>query len=284
MRLTRQITGLMSFLAIAALVACGGGGGDTGGAEGGGETATPAGTPPAAVADAGSVNGTIDFTGSAPANEPIDMGEEPACAEKHSSPPTRETVVANEGKLANVFVYVKEGLTGEFPAPSEAVEVDQNGCVYIPHVIGVQTGQDVAFKNSDGLLHNIKAAPTENRPFNISQPNNMTSPRSFSAQEVMVPVQCDVHGWMEMYIGVVDHPYFAVSGDDGSFTIENLPPGSYTLEAWHERYGVQTQQVTVEPNGTATVTFAYNASMAANAVVPLGTPIDPHGHHQAGDR
>ena len=284
MRLTRQITGLMSFLAIAALVACGGGGGDTGGAEGGGETATPAGTPPAAVADAGSVNGTIDFTGSAPANEPIDMGEEPACAEKHSSPPTRETVVANEGKLANVFVYVKEGLTGEFPAPSEAVEVDQNGCVYIPHVIGVQTGQDVAFKNSDGLLHNIKAAPTENRPFNISQPNNMTSPRSFSAQEVMIPVQCDVHGWMEMYIGVVDHPYFAVSGDDGSFTIENLPPGSYTLEAWHERYGVQTQQVTVEPNGTATVTFAYNASMAANAVVPLGTPIDPHGHHQAGDR
>jgi plastocyanin len=197
-------------------------------------------------------------------------------------------VVASNGKLANVFVYLKEGLQGAPPAPGAAVSVNQLGCEYIPHVIGVQVGQEVAFQNSDGLLHNIKAAPTVNRPFNISQPNNMTSPRSFSAAEVMIPVQCDVHGWMEMYIGVVDHPYFAVSAEDGSFTIGNVPPGTYTVETWHERYGVQTQQVTVDPNGTATVTFGYNAAMAANAVVPLGEPLVlPHAHAHpatAGDR
>jgi hypothetical protein len=139
----------------------------------------------------------------------------------------------------------------------------------------------VTFRNSDGLLHNIKAQPRNNRTFNISQPNNMTSSQTFSQPEIMIPVQCDVHGWMEMYIGVTDHPYFAVSGEDGNFTIENVPPGTYTLEAWHERYGVTTQQVTVEPNGSVDVAFDYSASMAG-AHVPLGRPIDPHGTHAAG--
>jgi hypothetical protein len=183
-----------------------------------------------------------------------------------------------------VFVYIKEGLTGTYAAPTETVVVDQVGCHYVPHVIGAVTGQPVAFKNSDGLAHNVKAQPTANRPFNISQPNNMTSaPQRFAAAEIMIPVQCDVHGWMEMYVGVVAHPYFAVSGDDGSFTIGNVPPGTYTLEAWHEKYGLKTGQVTVDPNGTATVTFAYDAAVA-NAYVPLGKPFDPHKHGEPAPR
>ncbi len=285
MRIARRLTGSMTVLSLAAAFACGGG--DSGEA-GGGEAATPA-AAPAAVADAGTITGSIDFAGEAPANATVDMSAEAPCAAKHTTTPTRETVIANGGKLTNVFVYIKEGITGDYPAPSTPVNVNQDGCVYIPHVVGAQVGQTVAFQNSDGLLHNIKAAPTNNRTFNISQPNNMTTNRSFSAAEVMIPVQCDVHGWMEMYIGVVAHPYFAESGTDGSFRIGNLPPGTYTLEAWHEKYGVQTQQVTVDPNGTATVTFGYSASMAANAVVPLGAPLDPHDHHgtvapRTGDR
>jgi plastocyanin len=264
------------FLA-AALAACGGGGdagGDTGGAPaGGGETAAPA-----AVENAGTISGVINFAGSPPAPAPIDMAAEPDCAAKHSTPPMSMEVVASDGKLANVFIYIKEGLTGTHAASGASPEINQDGCEYIPHVVGVQTGQQVTIRNSDGLLHNIKAQPTNNRPFNISQPTNMTSNQTFSQPEVMVPVQCDVHGWMNMYIGVTDHPYFAVSAADGTFTIANVPPGTYTIEAWHEKYGVMTQQVTVEPNGASTATFEYNASMAG-AFVPLGEPIDPHGSH-----
>lgn len=275
----RRLHGPWALLSVAAIVACGGGGDSGGETAGGGET-PPAATPPAAVADAGSISGTVDFTGEAPANAAIDMGEEPTCASKHSTPPTAETVVASGGKLGNVFVYIKEGLTGEHAAPSQPATINQDGCVYIPHVVGVQVGQELAIQNSDGLLHNIKAAPSANRPFNISQPNNMTSTRTFSTAEIMIPVQCDVHGWMQMYIGVTTHPYFAVSSTDGSFTIANVPPGTYTVEAWHEKYGVQTQQVTVPPSGAGNVTFGYNAAMAANAVVPLGEPIDLHQHSQ----
>jgi plastocyanin len=268
-------------LCMAATVAACGGGGDAGGGDtAGGDTAGGAGAAPAAVANAGTINGTVDFTGAAPANEAIDMSAEPTCAAKHTTPPTKQTVVASNGKLKNVFVYIKEGLTGTYPAPATPPQVDQQGCEYIPHVIGLVAGNEVVFRNSDGLAHNIKATPAANRPFNISQPTNMESRQRIATPEVMVPVQCDVHGWMEMYIGVVSHPYFAVSGDDGSFTIANVPPGTYTLEAWHEKYGLKTGQVTVDPNGTATITFAYDAAVA-NAYVPKGTPIDPHDHGDA---
>ena len=156
--------------------------------------------------------------------------------------------------------------------------MDQVGCAYTPHVLTVAVGQGVGFKNSDPVAHNVQANPQSNRPFNISQPTTMTSaPQRFSAAEV-IPVVCNIHGWMQGYIGVAEHPYHATSANDGSFTIANVPPGTYTLEAWHERYGVQTLEVTVEPNGTANVTFGYNEGMAANAVVPLGDPIDPHNH------
>jgi len=271
------LPGAATLLLAGVCAACGGGGGgDTGDSAATGDQPAAA---PAVVADAGTIRGVVNFTGEAPANQPIDMSEEQVCADKHPGGATTEEVVASGGRLANVFVYVKEGLTGEFAPTGAPPLVDQVGCVYHPHILGVQVGQEVTFQNSDGILHNIKAAPSANRTFNISQPTNMTSRRSFPTAEVMIPVQCDVHGWMNMYIGVVAHPYFAVSGSDGTLTIANLPPGTYTIEAWHEKYGVQTQQVTVAPNGTADVTFAYSAAMAASAVVPLGEPIDPHDHH-----
>ena len=264
-----------AFALTFAFAACGGGDAPEDATETtGGETEAAA-----AVENPGVVRGMVMFTGDAPANAPIDMSQEQVCADKHDTPPTTNEVVVTNGHLANVFIWVKEGLTGSFPASSDPVVIDQNGCEYIPHVSGIQTGQPLRFRNSDGILHNIKATPTANRGFNISQPTTMESgpPQPFRTQEVMVPIECDAHGWMRSYVGVVDHPYFAVSGADGTYEIANLPPGSYTIEAWHERFGTQTQQLTVAPNETAEATFTYDASMA-NAIVPLAPPLDPHDH------
>jgi plastocyanin len=266
--------------AVVLALACGGGGGgaDAGGAtEEGAEAANAVQVDPAT---AGRVVGTVSFEGEAPAGEPIDMSEEPTCAAKHETTPMKTPVVVGEnGGLQNVYVHVTTGLPeGSWPTPSEAVEIDQDGCRYHPHIVALQTGQTLTIRNSDGLLHNINVKPSNQRGFNVSQPTDMTTDRSFSQPEVMIPVQCDVHGWMQAYIGVQDHPYFAVTGDDGSFTIENLPPGDYTIETWQEEYGTQTQQVTVPPSGEATADFTYSASMAATAAVPLADPIDLHDH------
>jgi plastocyanin len=231
------------------------------------------------VPDAATIQGHAMFQGTPPELSPIDMRDEPACADRHPERPVQQEVaVAGDGSLGNVFVYVREGLAiDRFPTPQEGVELDQQGCIYRPRVIGVQTGQTLVVRNSDGLLHNVNASPRTNRPFNFSQPVNMTTNRTFTAQEVMIPVRCDVHGWMRAYIGVVDHPYFAVSQRDGTFTIDNLPPGDYVLEAWHERYGTQTLEVSVGPNETAEIHVMYRADMAGNPV-PLGEPIDLHDH------
>lgn len=261
-----------------------------GGGEGGGEATEGAGSGGAATAPAespvdagtaGNVTGMVMLNGTPPAMTPIDMSDEPTCAEKHDGQPTSQEVVASGGHLGNVFVYVKEGLENlQFPTPTEEVVIDQDGCVYIPHVSGVMVGQDLTFENSDGLLHNINATPEENRGFNISQPVEMQTTRTFPAPEVMIPIRCDVHGWMSAYVGVLPHPYYAVTSTDGSFDLSTLPPGDYVIEAWHERYGAQTQNVTVATGETAEVTFTFDAS--ATAYVPLGEPLDPHDHH--GDR
>src|SRR5438552_1054271 len=171
---------------------------------------------------------------------------------------TEETVIVNpNGTLANVFVYVKSGLpeTYKAPAPAGAVTLDQDGCRYHPHVLGILVGQPLEIKNSDGILHNIKAKGTKNRPFNISQPTTMTSTRTFTAPEVMVPLECNVHGWMHAWLGVLPHSFYGVSGADGSFSIKGLPPGTYTIEAWQEKYGTQTASVTVAGSETKTQDF-----------------------------
>lgn len=265
-------------LAVSALLigvaACGGGDGTDQSSQ---APEAPAAAP---VENPATLTGEVLFTGTAPEPTPIDMSEEPTCADKHDGTPVSDQVVVNDGRLKNVFVYVRDGLTGAQVAAGEQVVIDQDGCVYTPHVAGVQTGQELVFRNSDGLLHNIKATPSANRGFNISQPNNMDSPRTFTTREVMIPIECNVHGWMSAYVGVLDHPYFAVSGDDGAFSIGNLPPGTYTIEAWHEEYGTQTQDVTLGPDATESITFTFDASMAG-AYVPLGPPLDPHGHEVA---
>jgi hypothetical protein len=264
-------------LTVFALTACGGGGEKAAEDNPPAQTEAPA-AAPAAVENAATLNVSVAFSGTPPAAKTIDMSEEKVCADKHAAAGGAKTedVVVNNGKLQNVFVYVKEGLTGTYTAPSEAVVIDQDGCEYKPHVSGVMVGQKLSFKNSDGILHNIKGKPTANRPFNISQPQNMESgpQQPFATKEVMVPVQCDVHGWMHSYVGVLDHPYFAVSGNDGAAKIGNLPPGTYTIEAWHEKYGTQTQSVTVGPNETKDVTFTFSAKAAAK--VPLGKPLIVH--------
>ncbi len=259
--------------ALMLLVMAGCGGGDGGG----GAESGMAMDNPVDAATAGNIAGSIVFEGDAPSMAVIDMSEESVCAAKHSSAPMiPEVVVNSNGTLANVFVYVKEGLESlQFPTPG-AVLLDQNGCVYLPHVLGVMVGQDITIRNSDGLLHNINASPTINRGFNSSQPVSMETTRSFREAEVMVPLRCDVHGWMNAYVGVLDHPFHSVSNSSGAFNLSTLPPGDYVIEAWHERYGTQTQNVTVTTGQTTEVTFTFSASLALNAVVPLGAPIDLH--------
>lgn len=269
--------------ALMTLILAGCGGGDGGGSSSGGDAGAAAMENPVDAATAGDIAGTIVFEGEAPAMDAIDMSDEQVCADKHSSAPMANEVVVSDGMLANVFVYVKEGLESlQFPTPGDAVLLDQDGCMYRPHVLGVMTGQDITIRNSDGVLHNINASPTEQRGFNTSQPTTMESTRSFRTAEVMVPLRCDVHGWMTAYIGVMENPFFSVSGSDGSFDLSTLPPGDYVIEAWHERYGTQTQSVTVTTGETAEITFTFSASMAG-AVVPLGTPVDLHDHAVVGD-
>ncbi|MEC7739799.1 MAG: hypothetical protein VYA31_03195 [Gemmatimonadota bacterium] len=269
-------------LLVSVLVIAGCGGGDGGGGgDAGAADAAPA-ESPVDAATAGNVAGMVTFSGTAPMMAEINMNSEAVCAAKHSTPPTEEGFVSGEnGGLANVFVYVKEGLESlSFPTSTSAVVLDQNGCVYVPHVVGIQTGQELTIRNSDGLLHNINASPTENRGFNRSQPVNMETPQSFAVAEVMVPVRCDVHGWMSSYIGVVDHPYFAVSGSDGSVSLDGLPPGDYVIEAWHEQLGTMTSNVTVTTGGTTEISFEFTEAMAGSPV-PMGEPIDllhPDGH------
>ncbi len=251
----------------------------------GGDDTAPGAAPsvtemPFDVATAGNVRGMVMFEGTPPAPEPIDMASEPDCLERWDEAPVRELVRVRGGHLADVFVYVKEGLTDmQFPVPAEATLVDQYGCRYLPHVSGVMANQTLTFRNSDGLLHNVNATPQVNRPFNFSQPVNMDTNRTFAQPEVMIPVRCDVHGWMLAYVGVVGHPYHSVSGDGGGFDLSDLPPGDYVIEAWHSRLGTQEQRVTVTTGETAEVTFTFNEGMLATAQVPMADPIDPHYHN-----
>jgi hypothetical protein len=232
--------------------------------DGAARAAPPAGTTTEETQAGGTITGKVKFTGTRPTNPRIDMSEEVACKNKYPAPPTAETVVVNaNGTLANVFVYVKAGLPAgaTYPAPPTPVLLDQSGCRYHPHVFGIQVGQPLNIKNSDPVLHNIKAKAVKNRPFNVSQPNVTTTPtvRTFAQPEVMVSLECNVHGWMNAFLGVLPHPFFAVTGADGSFSIKGLPAGTYTIEAWHEKYGTQTATVVVAATGAKTADFTFAA-------------------------
>jgi plastocyanin len=205
---------------------------------------------------AGTIAGVVSFKGVAPKMKPLDMTADPGCP---TGPQPAEVIVANAGKLANVFVYVKEGLPqGSFAVPSEPMVLDQKGCRYIPHMMGIMAGQPLKITNTDTADHNIHDMPSNNPAFNQSQmPTDKPITKSFSNAEMMIPVQCNQHPWMRAYINVMTHPYFAVSAPDGSFEIKNLPPGEYTLAAVHEKFGEQTMKVKVAPKATTKAAFTF---------------------------
>jgi plastocyanin len=231
---------------------------------------------PAAAAPTGTatVSGTVQFAGTPPERPTLNLNRE--CTALHEQAPLAQKVVVNDnGTLRWVFVYVKEGLgEGSFPAPQEPVELDQQGCIYHPHVFGVQTGQTIKILNSDPFLHNIHALPEANRPFNFGMPNQGDErERDFREPEVMVRIKCDVHGWMEAWAGVLSHPFYSTTDEQGSFNLANLPAGDYVIEAWHEEYGTQTQNVTVGEGEAASVDFTFGPETSAqrrDAAAPEG--------------
>jgi plastocyanin len=215
---------------------------------------------PVDPATAGGVTGRISFAGTPPAPTPIKMGSDPYC-EKQGAAFTETVVVAADGALGNVFVYVKDGLGNlRFPAPATPVVLDQKSCRYVPHVFGVQVGQPVEIVNSDPTLHNIHALAEANREFNMGQPMPGKDTHTFSTKEVMVPFKCDVHRWMNAYAGVLDHPFYSVTSAEGRFELKGLPPGTYTVEAWHETLGTQTQTVTIGEKETRDIAFAFTTA------------------------
>jgi len=233
------------------------------GCSGKNKTEQPASTPAPAFfrvdpATAGVVSGTIRFQGKRPAPKVIDMSNEPACVAAHHGKAYDESlVVSRNGALANAFIYVKNGLEGKtFETPTTPVTIDQSGCWFHPRVIGIQTGQILNVVNSDPVTHNIHPMAQVNREWNHSQgAGDPAIARRFIKPEIMIPVKCNIHSWMHAFIGVLDHPYFAVSASDGSFEIKNLPPGTYTIAVWQEKLGTQEQQVTISPSGKAEANF-----------------------------
>jgi plastocyanin len=213
-------------------------------------------------ARAGDISGKVGFNGTQPKSPRIMMNADPKCMSQHKGPALSEDVVVNKNNtLKNVLVYVKEGLGGKtFHPPAQKALFDQKGCRYTPHVLGVQVGQEVEIKNSDPTLHNVHAVSKANPQFNIAQPKQgMTMIRKFDQAETF-KVKCEVHPWMSAYIGVFPHPYFTVTGDEGTFTLQALPPGEYTIEAWHERYGTQTAKVKVTRTGSAVTDFSFGGA------------------------
>jgi len=221
---------------------------------------------PGVAVAASSITGTITFDGKAPTLKPLTMDADPACAKKHTAPVPSEALVLGGGNaMANIMVYVSKGIPAgkTYPAPKTPVVFDQSGCQYKPHVIGVMVGQPYKIVNSDGVLHNVHALPKLNTPFNKPMPATVKETTvTFDKAEANFPVKCDVHPWMNAFVGVFSHPFFSVTGTDGKFTISGLDPGTYEITAWHERMGVQTATVTVGASDTKTQNFKFTLPAA----------------------
>ncbi len=246
------------FLALAAMgsIACGGNKEETAPAANVGPTWKPTG-------NEGNIAGTIAFAGASPAPRKLDTSNDGACGEAFAN-----DILVADGKLQNVFVYVKSGLPADanFEISTAEVTLDQKGCVYIPRVLGIQTGQPLKITNSDQTNHNIHPVPRINREWNESQLRGQAPIiKTFAKAETQIPVKCNMHSWMLAHVNVMAHPFFAVSGADGSFSIKGLPPGEYELEAWHEKFGAQTLKVTVAEKADAKADFSFDAAKAYNA-------------------
>jgi hypothetical protein len=223
---------------------------------GGDKAAAPASAGSGATTGTASVTGVVSFEGTAPAGEKIKLAADPKCAAKHPDGLEKQPVQVKDGKLANVLVYVKSGANGTYPAPAEAVTLDQNGCNYSPHIVALMVNQPLKIRNSDDTLHNIHPRPEKNKEFNFGQPRQgMESEKKFDQPELKITVGCDVHPWMRAYIHVLANPFFAVTKEDGSFEIKGLPAGEYEIEALHEKLPPVSSKLTVKDGEAAKLDF-----------------------------
>jgi plastocyanin len=274
-RCLRAMAWTLMMVLLVASAACGGGGEEEAAApaDASGEAAAPAapataelepGNPAVQGMGSGSaaIAGTVTYTGQVPTLQPLSMDADPQCAAKHQGPVYPQLLELGDGNtMAHVFVKVTNPPQGDWQAPSQPAVIDQDGCRYHPHVIGMLQGQQLVFLNSDGLLHNVHGTPSANREFNLGMPASVkqaSPPSTLNTPEPMFPVKCDVHPWMQSYVAVMEHPFFAVTDTDGAFEIAGLPAGEYQVEAWHEKLGTRTGSVTVEDGGTGTVDFQFD--------------------------
>jgi hypothetical protein len=213
------------------------------------------------AATAGVITGSITYHGAKPTRQVISMEAEEGCQKANAGKPVYEEalLVGKAGGLANAFVYIQQGLENKkFEPTQDAVVLDQRGCMFVPRVIGVRASGPLDLKNGDSVSHNVHPMPANNREWNQEQPPNAPdAPHKFARPEVMIPVKCNIHAWMHAWIGVVDHPYFAVTNGDGKFEWKNVPPGDYTIAVWHEKLGTQTQPVHLAASGSSAVNFSY---------------------------
>jgi len=264
---------MLAVAMLSFMLACGGSDDDDDVADDADSPTETAGTPYKSSGNEGSITGSIAFTGDAPAPKQISMDADAACAQSNPNPQT-EDVVIKDGKLANVFVYIKDGKTTEgksiagftFEVPPAEVVLDQKGCRYIPHVMGMMAGQKLKVTNSDQTAHNVHPSPKSNKEWNQSQPAGAPPIiQTFTRAEVVVPVKCNQHPWMKSNIGVLKHPLFAVSGENGAFEIKGVPPGTYIVATWHEKYGEKTQSITVGAKEIKSQDFSFDATSGKTA-------------------
>jgi hypothetical protein len=253
-----RVSKLIAAVAIAgAVAACGGA--DT-------SNARKPGPPPGAAkvdsSTAGSIAGRVKIEGTVPPASPIVMSSDPVCASANKDAVAPETFAVKDGGLDNVFVYIKDDLGAKyaFETPTIPATIDQKGCHYVPHVLGVRVGQPLQISNDDSTMHTVHGSARSNQEFNFSQPmQGLKNTVVFTTPEVMVPIKCDVHPWMHAFVGVVNHPYFAVTTNGGSFDLSSVPPGTYTVEAVHEKLGSQSQTVTIGDKEKKEITFTFKA-------------------------
>src|SRR2546430_11278519 len=277
---TRLWLGLIVAISLLSLASACGKGGDEGE-----DTGTTTGKTYTAKGNEGTISGTVSYNGAAPEAKKIDTSADSVCTSKSPNLTTEEWVV-KAGKLANTYVYIKDGTLANgpkindytFAAPSAPATLDQNGCHYKPHVLGVVVNQAINITNSDPTTHNIHFTPKNNPDWNQSQPNGAAPlQHKLARAEVLVPVKCNQHPWMKAYVGVLKHPFFAVSAEDGSYTIKGVPPGKYTVVAWHEggaKGTEKTMEVTVPAKGAATADFSFGAAAGLNGQ-PSSLPMMP---------
>jgi plastocyanin len=218
------------------------------------------GVPKSGGEPAAAIVGHIRFEGQPPKPMPINMSADPSCLKQHAGATSERVVAGTDGGLENVIVFIQSGLGDRtFDAPADAVVIDQKGCMYRPHVVALRTNQKLRVTNSDPVSHNIHPTPANNREWNKAQPPGSTIEESFAREEIAIPIKCNVHPWMRSYVAVFKHPFFAVTAEDGSFTLHDVPPGEYVIAAWHEKLGTQTQKVTIGAGESKTLDFVFKS-------------------------